>query len=85
MIDMTMTMNASRCDAVARPRSANVRLAAARVPVQGTVLSIVTPAGLARIADLPFTGLVSIVADVDVATAYKTTDVARSRFGRPPV
>jgi len=85
MIKMTMTMNASHCDAVARPRPANVLLAATRVEVQGTGLSTVTPAGLARIVDLPFTGLVSIVADLDAATAYKTSDVARSRSGRPPV
>ena len=81
-MDNTMiTMNAVVCVPSARPRTAGVVLLAdTRIGVQGTVVSLAARTGLgAAVAGAPF--------GVPAATVkgYLTTDVVRSRSGRPPV
>jgi hypothetical protein len=82
----TMTMNAASCVLSVRPRVAGpIRLADARHEGQGTTVSIAAVQG-GRVADFraPFMGDVSVLRRTS-APAYKTTDVVRSRSGRPPV
>jgi hypothetical protein len=85
MRNITMTINAVSCVAAARPRSASILLADVQVGAQGTGASIVTPAGVRRIADRGVKGFVPFAAGVDLTAINKTSDVARSRSGRPPV
>ncbi len=90
MKNNTATKNADFCVAAVRLRQAGRRLVApVSVGVQGTAvsiaLSIATPIAMVRLdaVDAPFTG---VVGDSTGATfAYKTSDVARSLPGRPPV
>ncbi|MEO7130175.1 MAG: hypothetical protein ABIZ07_02225 [Dermatophilaceae bacterium] len=82
MKNITMTMKAATCIPSSRPRPASPALLAdVRFGDQGTTVSIAEPKGL-RIpaANAPFSGVVT--AD---ATPNLTTDVVRSRSGRPPV
>ena len=83
MRNITMTTSAVSCVASARP--ANVILAADRVQVQGTGVSIAVIPALRDRVEVPTTGLRPAVAGVDFATNHKPSDVARSRSGRPPV
>lgn len=83
MRNIPMTRNAESCVAVARP--AMVLLAATGVQVQGTGVSAAVPTDLRDRVELPTTGIVSAAAGVDFTINYKTSDVARSRSGRPPV
>lgn len=85
MRNITMTMNAVSCVASARPRSASILLADVQPGLQGTGVSIVSPADVRRIADRGVKGSVPFAAGVDFTAIYKTPDVARSRSGRPPV
>jgi len=81
----TMTMNAVSCVLSVRPRVAGpIRLAHSTFEGQGTAVSASVQG--ARVADLraPITGDVSVLGRT-FAPAYKTTDVVRSRSGRPPV
>lgn len=82
----TMTMNAVSCVLSVRPRAAGqIRLADTHVMGQGTTVSIAAVTG-GRVADFraPFQGDVWVLGRT-FAPAYKTTDVVRSRLGRPPV
>ncbi|GAB2756223.1 hypothetical protein ACXR8F_01425 [Terrabacter sp. AAH1] len=82
----TMTMNAATCVLSVRPRAAGqIRLADSTFEGQGTTVSVAAVMG-GRVADFraPITGDVSVLGRTS-APAYKTTDVVRSRSGRPPV
>ncbi len=81
MRNIPMTPSAVSCAAHARPATA--LLAAYRVRVQGTGVSIAVIPARARV-EVPTTGLLSF-AGVDLPTNTKPSDVARSRSGRPPV
>lgn len=83
MRNITMTTNAVSCVASARP--AGILLAPHSAQVQGTGVSNASLTGPRDRVELPTTGLITAVADVDFATNDKTSDVARSRSGRPPV
>ncbi|GAA6524495.1 hypothetical protein [Intrasporangium sp. DVR] len=83
MRNITTTMCAGSCVVSARPHLTNTLLAATGAEGQGTVVSFVAPADL-RLDDRRVPGL-DPAADVDLTAIYKTPDVARSRFGRPPV
>ena len=85
MRNITMTVNAASCVASARPRSASILLADIQPGLKGTGVSIVAPAGVRCIADRGVKGSVPFAAGVDLTAIYKTSDVARSRSGRPPV
>ncbi len=90
MKNNTATINADFCVASVRLRQAGRRLVApVSVGVQGTAvsvdLSIATPIAMVRLAmvDAPSTGVVGV--STGATFAYKTSDVARSLPGRPPV
>ncbi len=82
MENITMTMNAASCVLSVRPRPVNrVFVADTHAQGQGTTVSTVALTGLATaIFRAPVSGDISAV-----APAYKTTDVACFRSGRPPV
>ena len=82
MENTTMTMHAVACVLSARPRLAGtVLLADIRFEARGTTVSIAARQGLRLAA---FGAPVSGVTTADAKT-YPTTDVVRSRSGRPPV
>lgn len=73
--------SAASCVVSARPRPAGqIRLADLTVTGQGTAVSIARRGTAVAVADAPVAGDIS----VDAPT-FKTTDVVRSRLGRPPV
>ncbi len=83
----TMTMNAASCVLSVRPRAAGqIRLADTHAEGQGTTVSIAARMGL-RMSGIavPVQGDVSVAAALTFDPNYKTSDVARSRSGRPPV
>lgn len=86
MDNTTMTMNAVSCvlSVRLRPATGDVRLAAVHAPEQGTAVSAAVLGGRLGAFIAPTTGDVS-VDDRTFAPSYKTTDVVRSRPGRPPV
>lgn len=78
----TMTHNAVRCVASARPRMASpVRVAVSHAPFRGTAVSADASFGPALAAvGAPITWTAALA-----GPNYPTTDVVRSRQGRPPV
>jgi hypothetical protein len=86
MANTTMTMNAVSCVLSARPRSAGqIRLADILAQGQGTAVSIAARMAVRVVAGAPDTGDSSVAAALTFDPNYKTSDVARSRSGRPPV
>ena len=84
MENTTMTMNAASCVLSVRPRPATQVLTAdIHAQGQGTTVSIASGWLLLAVLDAPFTGVVSAAAFR--RPNYKTSDVARSPWGRPPV
>ena len=83
----TMTMSAVSCVLSVRPRSAGqIRLADTHAQGQGTTVSIAARMGsrVVAVAGAPVQGDSSVAA-LTFDPTYKTSDVARSRSGRPPV
>jgi hypothetical protein len=83
----TMTMNAASCVLSVRPRPAGqIRLADTHAQGQGTGVSVVAFMGMRAVAATPAQGDSSVArAALTFDPIYKTSDVARSRSGRPPV
>ena len=82
----TMTMNAVSCVLSVRPRSAGqIRLADIHAQGQGTTVSVATRMGLRAVTGAPVQGDSSVAAALTFDPIYNTSDVARSRSGRPPV
>jgi hypothetical protein len=82
----TMTMNAVSCVLSVRSRAAGqIRLADIHAQGQGTGVSVATRMGSRAVAGAPVQGDSSVAAALTFDPNYKTSDVARSRSGRPPV
>lgn len=82
----TMAIHAVTRLASARLRPANVLLADAVRQGRGTTVSFAGSTDLrGAVAGVPFPGSMTRHAVIAVLATYKTPDVARSRFGRPPV
>ena len=82
----TMTMNAASCVLSVRPRAAGqILLADTHAQGQGITVSIAARAGMrVAVVGAPVQGDSSAAA-LTFDPNYKTSDVARSRSGRPPV
>jgi hypothetical protein len=82
----TMTMNAASCVLSVRPRSAGqIRLADNHAQGQGTGVSIAAFMGSPAGTVAPVQGDISVARALTFDPTYKTSDVARSHCGRPPV
>lgn len=82
----TMTMNAASCVLSVRLRPAGqIRLADIHAEGQGTTVSIAAGQGSRAVTVAPVQGDSSVAAALTFDPTYKTSDVARSRSGRPPV
>lgn len=81
MMTIMNATNAVSCVVSARPRPAgHTILAVSAVTGQGITVSIARRGTAVAVLDAPLAGDISVD-----GPAYKTTDVARFRLGRPPV